>query len=277
MATQSTPTPEPILLLGAGKMGGALLRGWIAAGRSNIRVVDPKPSDELKDLAAKGAIQLSPTVHEADLNGIAAAVIAIKPQVLKDQVATLQHIGATEAIVISIAAGITCGFLRSALGPSCDVVRAMPNLPGSIGRGVIALHAPAHTAAADRATAEGLMAPLGETFWVDDENLIDAITATSGSGPAYVFYLAECLAAASVEQGFAPDVAAKIARATITGSGALLDADPRPPADLRKDVTSPGGTTEAALKVLAAPDGLEPLIKRTVAAALARAKELGKA
>lgn len=257
-------------------MGGALLRGWLAAGRGNIRVVDPKPSDELNALAASGAIRLSATVNEADLNGLAAAVIAIKPQVLKDQVSTLQHIGATEAIVVSIAAGVTCGFLRAALGPSCDVIRAMPNLPGAIGKGVIGMHAPSHTANEDRAFAEGLMAPLGETFWVEDENLIDAVTATSGSGPAYVFYLAECLTAAAIDSGFAPDVAAKIARATITGAGALLDSDPRPPADLRKDVTSPGGTTEAALKVLMAADGLEPLVKRTVAAALARARELGK-
>jgi pyrroline-5-carboxylate reductase len=267
---------DSILLIGAGKMGTALLRGWVTAGYRDIQVVEPNPGEALSALAQQANIRVFPDVAKADLECLAAAVIAVKPQVLKQQTSMLQHLGATRAVVISIAAGVTAGFLRSGCGPSCDIVRAMPNLPGSIGKGVVALHAPPHTAHEDREVAESLMKPLGETFWVADEALIDAITATSGSGPAYVFYLVECLAAAAVEQGFTPDVAAKIARATITGSGALLDADPRPPEALRKDVTSPGGTTEAALKVLAAPDGLEPLIKRTVAAANARAKELGK-
>jgi pyrroline-5-carboxylate reductase len=267
---------DAILLIGAGKMGTALLRGWITAGYRDIQIVEPSPSDALRALTPQADIRIFPDVTKADLDCLGAAVIAVKPQVLKVQVSMLQHLGATRAIVISIAAGVTAGFLRSGLGPACDVIRAMPNLPGSIGKGVIALHAPPHTASEDRALAESLMKPLGETFWVADEALIDSITATSGSGPAYVFYMVECLAAAAIEQGFAPDVAAKIARATITGSGALLDADPRPPEALRRDVTSPGGTTEAALKVLAAPDGLEQLIKRTVAAANARAKELGK-
>ena len=266
-----------ILLIGAGRMGGALLKGWIASGRfGTIRVIEPVPSGELRTLAEKRAIALSAAIHETDLDGLGAAVLAVKPQILKAQIAMLQHLGATEAIVVSIVAGVTTGFLRSALGPSCDVIRAMPNLPGSIGKGVIALHAPSGTAAADRVFAESLMAPLGETFWVDDEASIDSVTATSGSGPAYVFYLVECLAAAAVEQGLAPEVAAKIARATITGAGALLEADARAPSELRRDVTSPGGTTEAALKVLMAPDGLEALIKRAVAAAKARAEELGK-
>jgi len=273
---EMTDDHDAILLVGAGRMGGALLKGWIASGRFAIRVIEPAPSPALRELAASGSIALSTDLAHADLDGLTAAVLAIKPQVLKTQVTMLQHLGATRAIVVSIAAGITMAFLRSALGPSGDIVRAMPNLPGAIGRGVIALHAPAGTAADDRALAESLMAPLGETFWVADEALIDSVTATSGSGPAYVFYLAECLAAAAVEQGLAPDVAARIARATITGAGALLDADPRPPADLRNDVASPGGTTEAALKILMAPDGLESLIKRAVAAAAARARELGK-
>ena len=202
-------------------MGGALLKGWIASGQFNaIRVVEPSPSQALRDLAAKGSIALSADLAHANLDDLCAAVIAIKPQILKTQVTMLQHLGATRAIVVSIAAGVTAGFLRSALGPSCDIVRAMPNLPGAVGRGVIALHAAAGTAADDRAFAESLMTPLGETFWVADEALIDSVTATSGSGPAYVFYLIECLTAAAIAQGLAPDLAAKIARATITGAGA---------------------------------------------------------
>jgi pyrroline-5-carboxylate reductase len=266
---------DTLLLIGAGKMGTALLRGWVG-GPHDILIVEPNPGEALRALAEQEGARIVADFAQADLDCLVAAVIAVKPQVLKTQTSMLQHLGATRAIVISIAAGVTCGFLRAALGPSSDVIRAMPNLPGSIGRGITALHAAAGTAAEDRALAESLMRPLGQTFWVEDEALIDSVTALSGSGPAYVFHLVECLAAAAVEQGFAPDIAAKIARATITGAGALLDADPRPPDALRKDVTSPGGTTEAALKVLMAPDGLEPLIKRTVAAANARAKELGK-
>jgi pyrroline-5-carboxylate reductase len=267
---------DSVLLIGAGKMGTALLRGWLTAGYRDIQVVEPNPGEALRSLAQQGNVRVFADFAKVDLECVEAAVIAVKPQVLKAQTVMLQHLGATRAIIVSIAAGVTTGFLRSGCGPSCDVIRAMPNLAGAIAKGIVALHAPLHTAHEDRELAESLMKPLGETLWVEDESLIDAVTATSGSGPAYVFYLVECLAAAAVEQGFAPDVAARIARATITGAGALLDADPRPPEALRKDVTSPGGTTEAALKVLAAPDGLEPLIKRTVAAAAARAKELGK-
>ena len=154
-------------------------------------------------------------------------------------------------------------------------MRAMPNTPGAIGKGISALYAPANIRTADRKLAQRLLAALGETLWVTRESLIDAVTAVSGSGPAYVFLLAEALAEAARAEGLPPSAANRLARATITGAGALLEADERDPAELRKDVTSPGGTTEAALRVLLASDGLKPLIARAVRAARQRANELG--
>ena len=249
-----------ILLIGAGRMGGALLKGWIAAGFTDIRVVEPRLRPRCAELAARHDIALSADVAHADPDELAVAVLAIKPQVLKTQISMLQHLGATEAIVVSIAAGVTCGFLRSALGPSCDVVRAMPNLPGADRPG---RHRPAHGAAhgarADRAFAESLMTPLGETFWVDDEGLIDAVTATSGSGPAYVFYLIECLAAAGRGAGVRAGRGGTASRAPpITRRGRASGRRSAAARRTAQDVTSPGGTTEAALKVLAAEMGSNP-------------------
>ena len=259
-------------------MGGALIKGWLAGQTfSTVHVVEPIPSGELRALAAQGAIHLHSSFDAAELPPITASVLAIKPQVLKTDARLLRELGARGALTVSIAAGIGTAFLKPALGAGVPVVRAMPNLPGSIGQGITVLFAGPEVGREDRALAERIAAALGKTLWLTDESLMDAVTAVSGSGPAYVFLLAEALAAAGVAQGLDPATAEKLARATITGAGHLLDADLRDAALLRRDVTSPGGTTAAALDVLMAGEGMEVLLRRAVEAATKRGKDLGKA
>ncbi len=258
-------------------MGSALIKGWIAAGRfSPIHVVEPAPSAALKTLARKRAIILHAGLPEA-LPRLAAVVLAIKPQVLKGEDTLLKALGQAGALVLSIAAGVGTPLLRQKVGRGGPLVRAMPNTPGAIGRGITVLCAGGKLSPADRALAEALMAALGETLWLRDEALMDAVTAVSGSGPAYVFLMAEVLAAAGRAQGLDAAIADRLARATVSGAGALIDADARPASELRKEVTSPGGTTEAALKVLMSPDGLGSLMQRAVDDATRRGRELGKA
>jgi pyrroline-5-carboxylate reductase len=259
----------PILLIGAGHMGGALLRGWVEAGIGPVTVVEPKPSPALRKLAG--------VTFRKDIADVKAraCVIALKPQVLKSEAARLKPIGDSGAPMISIAAGTTIKSLSKAWGRKARILRAMPNLPGAIGEGVSALYAGPNIRAKDKALAQSLLAALGETVWVARESMIDTVTAVSGSGPAYVFLLAEELAAAAQAEGLPADAALKLARATITGSGALLARDRRSAAALRESVTSPGGTTEAALRILMAEDGLKRLIARAVSAARKRATELG--
>jgi pyrroline-5-carboxylate reductase len=257
-------------------MGSALLKGWIAGKRfSAIHVIEPVPSAAIKALAAQSAIHLYDGLGKS-LPQFAAAVIALKPQVLKGERDLVAALGSRGALVLSIAAGVTTTLLSAALGSGARLVRAMPNTPGAIGKGITVLYTGAALSPSDRALAEALMTALGDTLWLADEALMDAVTAVSGSGPAYVFLLAEALAAAARAQGLDAKTAERLARATVSGAGALLDADSRPAAELRQEVTSPGGTTEAALKVLMASDGLESLMLRAIDAASKRGKELGK-
>jgi len=265
-----------VLLIGAGRMGTALLKGWIAGKRfSDIHVIELKPSADVTALAANKAITLHDELPTSPPK-LAAVVLALKPQVLKGERGLLAALGTSNALLLSIAAGVTTSFLSSAAGSAARVVRAMPNTPGAIGKGITALYTGAPLSAPDRVLTESLMAALGGTLWLDDEALMDAVTAVSGSGPAYVFLLAETLAAAARAQGLDSETAERLARATVSGAGALLEADARGAADLRREVTSPGGTTEAALKVLMAKDGLEALMLRAIDAATKRGKELGK-
>ncbi|HEX3653648.1 MAG TPA: pyrroline-5-carboxylate reductase [Rhizomicrobium sp.] len=263
----------PIILAGAGRMGGALLKGWIERGIGPLIVVEPKASRWLRTQAKSGSV----TLHEAPAEVSSrprACVIALKPQVLAMEAAEFRAIAQSGALMISIAAGTNIRSMRTAWGRTARIVRAMPNTPGAIGRGISALYAPANIKPADRKFAQALLAALGETLWVNRESLIDSVTAVSGSGPAYVFLLVEALAEAARAEGLPPSAANRLARATIAGAGALLETDERDSADLRKDVTSPGGTTEAALRVLLASDGLKPLLARAVRAARRRAEEL---
>jgi pyrroline-5-carboxylate reductase len=266
-----------VLLVGAGRMGGALIRGWLATQHfSAIHVIEPHPSDMLKDLAAAHAVGVHDRFDAGSLPRLDAVVLAVKPQVLKGETLLLQSLGKTGALILSIAAGVTTDFLSAGLGGNARLVRAMPNTPGAIGRGITVLYAGPKLESADHALAEMLMAGLGETLWLTDEALMDAVTAVSGSGPAYVFLMAEAMAEAGRAQGLDAATAARLARATISGAGALLAADPRDPEALRKEVTSPGGTTEAALEVLTSLGGLRALMGRAISAATMRGKQLGK-
>ncbi len=261
----------PILLVGAGKMGTSLIRGWIKAGLGPITAVEPNPSAHLQKL--EGPL-LAPDLKHVSHEGWRACVVALKPQVLRGEAGKLKAIASAGTLMISIAAGTGVEFLEKQWGPKARIVRAMPNTPGSIDRGITALYAAPNATPADRTLAKSLLSAIGQTVWLKQECLIDAATAVSGSGPAYVFALVDALAKAGVAAGLPEETANLLARATVTGSGALLDADPRHAGQLARDVTTPGGTTEAAFKVLLAKDGLEALMTRAVAAAKARAEEL---
>jgi pyrroline-5-carboxylate reductase len=261
-----------IVLAGAGKMGGAMLTGWIAGGLNPKRavVIDPYVSDEIKALAAKG-VRLNPDVK--DISAVAALVLAVKPQMFAEVGPTLRTI-AGSSLVVSIMAGTTIAGIAKACGG--NVVRAMPNTPAAIGRGITVAVAASDVSQEQRGLTDALLRATGSVEWVEDESLIDAVTAVSGSGPAYVFLLAEEMARAGIAAGLPPELATRLARETVSGSGELLRQSDLDAATLRKNVTSPGGTTAAALGVLMADDGFEPLLTRAIAAATARSKELAK-
>src|SRR5246127_5458700 len=262
-----------VILAGAGKMGGAMLTGWLAQGLDPKRVVviEPHPSAEINALAAKG-VRLNPSakqVGEVDM-----LVVAVKPQSFREAGAALKAFTGPSTLVVSIMAGTTLASLEAVCGGS--VVRAMPNTPAAIGRGITVAVAAKKVSAAQRAVADALLRATGSVEWVDDEKLMDAVTAVSGSGPAYIFLLAEELARAGVEAGLPSELATKLARETVAGSGELLHRSELASATLRQNVTSPGGTTAAALDVLMGPNGMQPLLTRAVAAATRRSKELAK-
>jgi pyrroline-5-carboxylate reductase len=254
-------------------MGGALLKGWLNRGIKSIAVVEPKPSAQLRRLARAKKIALFATPSQFRRKP-AVCVVAIKPQVLKGEAAMLAGFAAAGALMISIAAGTDVAAMTAAWGKRARIIRAMPNTPGAIGAGITGLYAAKGVTAADRKRAVSLLSALGETVWVANEELIDSVTAVSGSGPAYLFLMAEALTEAGVAEGLPRDQAERFARATVAGAGALLAADRSPASALREAVTSPGGTTAAALYVLMAEDGLVPLMKRAVQAARKRAEEL---
>jgi pyrroline-5-carboxylate reductase len=264
----------PVVLVGAGKMGLALARGWLRGGLAGADLVmnDPQPGEAATTLAAESGARLLPAPpHEV----ARVVVLAVKPQVMGAVLPTLRPLIGPHTLVISIAAGVAMATLSAGLGTR-RVIRTMPNTPAQIGQGISGAVAAADADAADRGIASALLGAAGEVVWVDDERAIDGITAVSGSGPAYVFNFVEALAAAAVEQGFASDAAMQLARQTVIGAAALMAADPTPVGTLRQNVTSPKGTTEAALNVLMAPDGLAPLVARAVEAARRRSEELGK-
>jgi pyrroline-5-carboxylate reductase len=262
-----------IVLAGAGKMGGAMLSGWLeqGLGAKHVAVIEPHPSEEISGLVARG-IHLNPLPKE--IGAVATLVIALKPQVFREAGPMLKSFAGSATLVVSIMAGTTIASLMEVCGGS--VVRAMPNTPAAIGRGITVAVAAGNVSAEQRALADALLRATGSVEWVEDETLMDAVTAVSGSGPAYVFLLAEELARAGVEAGLPQELATKLARETVAGSGELLHRSEIPSATLRQNVTSPGGTTAAALEVLMAPDGMQSLLTRAVAAATRRSKELAK-
>jgi pyrroline-5-carboxylate reductase len=262
-----------IVLAGAGKMGGAMLSGWLAQGLDpkHVAVIEPHPSAEISALAAKG-VRLNPNPKE--IGAVAALVVALKPQMFREAGPDLKRYAGSSTLVVSIMAGTTIASIEESCGGS--VVRAMPNTPAAIGRGITVAVAASNVSPAQRAVADALLRATGSVEWVDDENLMDAVTAVSGSGPAYIFLLAEELARAGVEAGLPQELATRLARETVAGSGELLHRSDLPSATLRQNVTSPGGTTAAALEVLMGPDGMQSLLTRAVAAATRRSRELAK-
>ena len=262
-----------LVLVGCGKMGTAMLRGWIAAGvASRCVVVEPAGIPAGIETAAEIVWYSSPQGLPAELRPDA-VVFAVKPQIADEVVPDYCSWARPETLFVSIIAGKTLAGLARNLGHAA-IVRTMPNTPAAIGRGITVACANPRVTVDQRQLCERLLAAIGESAWVEDEALIDAVTAVSGSGPAYVFLLMEALARAGEAEGLPDDLALRLARATVAGSGELARISKESPAQLRENVTSPGGTTRAALDVLMATDGLEPLIARAVAAAAARSREL---
>ncbi len=271
MAEAASPRPRSLVLAGAGKMGGALLRGWIAGGLEpgSVRVVDPHGDARLTAFCDEHRI-----IRAAPATAPEVLVLAVKPQTFAADPASFAAFAGPQTLVVSILAGQTLANLRTGLPEAGAIVRAMPNLPASVGRGMTALAAEARLSDRQRAVADGLLAAVGRTEWLD-EGSIDAVTAVSGSGPAYVFLLVEALAQAGVAAGLPAAAAQRLARGTVEGAGALMAAQPEMAASaLREAVTSPGGTTAAALDVLQGACGLAPLLTAAVAAAQRRAGEL---
>lgn len=264
---------RPLVLVGAGKMGGAMLAGWIASGvdPNAVFVVDPKPSDELLELAGKHGFEHAPELPGEMVAGV--LLLALKPQIMAAALPAFKGGVAPDTLVISVAAGTPVATFEAAFG-DVPVVRVMPNTPSQVGRGMSVGFANSRTDAAQRATVDALMAAIGATAWVDREEDINAVTAVSGSGPAYVFYLVEAMAEAGRKAGLDADLAMKLARQTVCGAGELLYQSDLPAEQLRRNVTSPNGTTAAALEVLMAEDGIQPVMDKAVAAAKRRSEEL---
>jgi pyrroline-5-carboxylate reductase len=269
---------EPLVLIGAGKMGSAMLSAWLGAGLdpAGVTIIDPGLDDaHRRDLAGQGARVAAEASDAAPKAPAKFLVLAVKPQIMDVVLTDAAGLAGPETVVVSIAAGIRMEKLAAAFVEGQALVRIMPNTPAQVGAGMAVAVANDALTTDDRALVDALMAATGATAWIDDEALMDAVTAVSGSGPAYVFYLAECLAAAGRAAGLDEALAEQLARQTVAGGGALLAAASEPAAVLRENVTSPGGTTAAALAVLMADEGLKPLLERAVAAAKARSIELG--
>ena len=279
MTTSNAKAPAPLadfsgtlLLVGAGKMGSAMLEGWLGLGMpaAQIVVIEPQPAKEITELAARG-MRLNPP--PAAVGEVSAIVVAIKPQVAPDAMPALAPYVGVPTVVVSIMAGRTLRFLEQML-PGAAIIRAMPNTPAAIGRGITVAVGNTRVSVLQRELVDALLSAVGEVEWIADEALMDAVTALSGSGPAYVFLLAETMARAGVAAGLPPELAGKLARATVAGSGELLHRSALDAAILRQNVTSPGGTTAAALEVLMGKDGFDALLTRAIAAATARSREL---
>lgn len=266
---------QRIALVGCGRMGGAMLRGWAAQGLDlHLTVFEPNPAPEITALITRHGWTLNPAADAAEPADC--VVLSVKPQSLALALeSTVRAVTGPESLVVSIMAGVTVEKLREACGAG-RVIRAMPNTPGQIGRGITAWYGGAEITAGDEQLVRALLAPLGALERIPAERQMDAVTAVSGSGPAYLFLLTEALAAAGEAEGLERGLAERLARATVTGSAALLDQSAATPLELRKEVTSPGGTTAAAIDVLTAGGGLVALLRRAVEAAVVRSRQLGR-
>jgi pyrroline-5-carboxylate reductase len=258
-----------LVLLGCGKMGSAMLQGWLGRGLppGSVWVIDPQPSDWLQRTGV--------TINSAPPESPAIVLIAVKPQVMGEALPTIAAMGDGPTLFVSVAAGTPLSALEATLGARSPVIRAMPNTPAAVGRGITAMIGNAHATPAHLDMAEELLSAVGQVARLDSEDQMDAVTGVSGSGPAYVFHMIECLAKAGEAQGLRPELAMQLAKATVAGAGALAEAAEETPAQLRVNVTSPNGTTQAGLEVLMdTAAGLPPLMERTVAAAADRSRAL---
>ena len=260
---------EGLVLLGCGKMGSAMLAGWLARGlpASSVWVIDPHPSDWLQGQG----VHLNTTLPVKP----AIVLVAVKPQMMADALPTLKMMGNGTTLFVSVAAGITISYFEQTLGAQTPIVRAMPNTPAAISQGITAIVANAAAGPKALDEAEALLSAVGDVVRLDAEAQIDAVTGVSGSGPAYVFHMIETMAAAGVAQGLPADLSMQLAKATVAGAGALALQSDETPSQLRINVTSPNGTTQAALEVLMDKDhGFPALMKRAVKAATDRSREL---
>lgn len=264
----------PVVLVGAGKMGLAMARGWIAGGLppDQLVLIDPKPLEATTAFAAAHNLRLL----ESPIGILThVLVLAVKPQIIKEVMAEVQPAVGAQTLVLSIAAGISIKTIAESLQTE-RVVRAMPNTPAQIGKGISGAVGFRITET-DSKVADALLRAAGDVIWFETEDKLDAVTAVSGSGPAYVFYLVEALAMAAMRQGLDTGQAMRLARQTVIGAAGLMEADSQSASVLRENVTSPKGTTYAALQVLMGPQGLEDLMDRAVTAARERSEELGRA
>ena len=260
---------DGLVLLGCGRMGSAMLDGWLRDGLppASVWVIEPDPSDWLRGTG----VHLETSLPEAP----AVVLVAVKPQMMGEALPTLKTYGNGRTLFISVAAGTPISRFAAALGTQTPIVRAMPNTPAAIGRGITAIIGNAHCSDAQIDTAEALLGAIGQVVRLEDEGQMDAVTALSGSGPAYVFHLIETMAAAGEAEGLPRGLALQLARATVAGAGALAEQSGEEPAKLRENVTSPGGTTQAALEVLMDENaGFPALLARAIAAARRRSQEL---
>lgn len=266
-----------LILAGAGNMGGAMLSGWLERGLDPNRIVvqDPAPPPAIAALLKKHGIASHAALGDR-AKAPAVMLMAVKPQIMEEVFPPLAKLAGPDTVVLSIAAGKTIASFETHLAKGRAVVRSIPNTPAAVGRGITVAAANPHVTVKQKALCNELLQAIGEVAWVDDEGLIDPVTAVSGSGPAYVFYLTECLAEAGIKAGLAPDLAQKLARWTVAGSGELLFRSDQPADVLRKNVTSPNGTTFAALQVLMGEKGIQPIMTEAVAAATRRSRELAK-
>lgn len=268
MASPDLSAIAPILMVGAGRMGGAILDGWALTGAvpgDGIGILDPHPSDAADRAVARGARR------PLDLSAARTVVLAVKPQVWREAAAEIASRLAADAMIVSVAAGVRATDLREAFGGR-RVARVMPTTAVAVAQGTVSIFA---TDPGARAVAQRLFQPVATVVDLDDEALMDAATAVSGSGPAYLYAFVEALEAAGAAEGLTAEAAARLARSTVQGAAALMAQSGAEPADLRRQVTSPGGATAAALGVLQGPAGLDPLLKAAVAAAVQRSRELG--
>jgi pyrroline-5-carboxylate reductase len=276
MVAELPPGASPLLLVGAGKMGGAMLERWLRAGVApdHVTILDPFIADDQRAIFSHAGVRIASAPAEVS-GGFSILLMAVKPQSMTEALPSVAYLAGPETTVISVAAGIRLATLEAAFPAGQPVVRVMPNTPAQVGQGMSVAVPNGHVSDDQRAALEVLFSVIGKIAWTEDEAHIDAVTAVSGSGPAYVFLLAECLAEAGRRAGLPADLADLLGRQTVVGAGALLGDSPLAAAELRRNVTSPKGTTQAALDVLMAEDGLQPLIARAVEAARKRSVELG--